>query len=133
MDQKIADLTGPDQKAIAFKAGAIAHLRSVEFRQVLADITAEFKRPAVRLPREVTITGRYTGLRELHTGPIALIATPQKVYVTHQTRLLSAIRVGNTVTLRLDRTGKLALESNSRLPENTLFDQVRNLEPEVHQ
>ena len=133
VDQKIADLTGPDQKAITFKTGAVAHLRSAEFRQVLADITAEFKRPAVRLPREVTITGRYTGLRELHTGQIALIATPQKVYVTHQTRQLSSIRVGNTVTLRLDRSGKLALEANGRLPENTLFDQVRNLESEVHQ
>jgi hypothetical protein len=133
VDQKIADFTGPDQKAIAFKAEAIAHLRSVEFRQVLADITAEFKRPAVRLPREVTITGRYTGLRELQAGQIAMIVAPQKVYVTHQTRLLSSIRMGNTVTLRLDRSGKLTLEVNSRLSDNTLFDQVRNLEPEVHQ
>ena len=131
--QKIADLTGPDQKAITLKAGAMAHLRSVEFRQVLADIAKEFKRPAVRLPREVTITGRYTGLRELQAGPIALIATPQKVYVTHQTRPLNSIRVGNTVTLRLDRSSKLALESNSQLPERALFDQVQNLEPEVHQ
>ena len=131
--QGLADFTGPDQKAIAFKAWVVAHLRSVEFRQVLTDIASEFKRPAVRLPREVTITGRYSGLRELHTGPIALIAMPQKIYVTHQTRQLSSIRVGNTVTLRLDRTGKLALESNSRLSENTLFDHVQNLEPEVHQ
>jgi hypothetical protein len=105
----------------------------VEFRQVLADITAEFKRPAVRLPREVTITGRYTGLRELHAGQIAMIVAPQKVYVTHPTRQLSAIRVGNTVTLRLDRSGKLTLEVNSRLSDNTLFNQVRNLEPEIHQ
>ena len=131
--QGLAEFAGPDQRAIVFKAGAMAHLRSAEFRQVLADIAKEFKRPAIRLPREVTITGRYTGLRELHTGPIALIATPQKVYVTHQTRPLNSIRVGNTVTLRLDRSSKLALESNSQLPERTLFDHVQNLEPEVHQ
>ncbi len=131
--QGLAEFTGPDQKAITFKVGAMAHLRSVEFQQVLTDIAGEFKRPAVRLPREVTITGRYTGLRELHTGPIALIATPQKVYVTHQTRPLSSMREGNAITLRLDRSGKLALESNSRLSENTLFDNVQNLEPEVHQ
>ena len=129
--QGLADFTGPDQKTITLKAGAMAHLRSVEFRQVLTDIASEFKRPAIRLPREVTITGRYTGLRELHAGPIALITTPQKVYVTHPTRQLSSIRVGSAVTLRLDRSGKLALESNSRLPENTLFDQARRLEPEV--
>ncbi len=126
--QGLAEFTGPDQKAITFKAGAIAHLRSVEFRQVLADIASDFNRPAVRLPREVTITGRYAGSRELHTGPIALIATPQKVYVTHPTRPLSSMRVGNTVTLRLDRSGKLTLEANSRLSEKTLLDQVRNLE-----
>ena len=126
--QAMADFTGPDQKAITFKVGAIAHLRSVEFRQVLADIASEFKRPAVRLPREVTITGRYADSRELHTGPIALITTPQKVYVTHPTHPLGSIRVGNTVTLRLDRSGKLTLEANSRLPGKTLFDQVQNLE-----
>jgi hypothetical protein len=131
--QGLAEFTGPDQKAITFKVGAMAHLRSVEYRQVLTDIAGEFKRPAVRLPREVTITGRYAGSRELHTGPLAMITTPKKIYVTHQTRLLSSIRVGNTVTLRLDRSGKLALESNSRLPERTLFDHVQNLEPEVHQ
>ncbi len=129
--QGLADFTGP--MAIAFKAGAMAHLRSVEFRQVRTDIAGEFNRPAVRLPREVTITGRYAGLRELRAGQIALIITPQKVYVTHQTRQLSSIRVGNVVTLHLDRSGKLAWESNSRLPENTLFDHVQNLEPEVHQ
>jgi hypothetical protein len=126
--QGLADFTGPDQKAITFKAGVIAHLRSVEFRQVLADIASDFKRPAVRLPREVTITGRYAGSRELHTGAIALITTPQKVYITHPTRQLSSIRVENTVTLRLDRSGKLTLEANSRLPGKTLFDQVQNLE-----
>ena len=129
--QGMADFTGPDQKAITFKVGVIAHLRSVEFRQVLADIASEFKRPAIRLPREVTITGRYAGWRELYTGPIALIATPQKVYVTHPMRPLSSIRVGNAVTLRLDRSGKLTLEANRRWPENTLFDQVQNLELEV--
>ena len=59
-----------------------------------------------------------------------MIATPQKVYVTHQTRQLSLIRKGNAVTLRLYRSGKLALESNSRLPENTLFDQAQRAEPD---
>ena len=129
--QGLADFTGP--MAIAFKAGAVAHLRSVEFRRVLTDIASEFKRPAIRLPREVTVTGRYTGLRELRAGQIALITTPQKVYVTHPTRLLNSIRVGNAVTLRLDRSGKLAMESNSQLPERTLFDHVQHLEPEIHQ
>ena len=129
--QGLADFTGPDQSAIAFKAGAVAHLRSVEFRQVLSDLAGEFKRPAIRLPREVTITGRYTGLRELHTGPLAMITTPQNVYVTHQTRPLNSMRLGNMVTLRLDRSGKLALESNSRLPENTLFNHVQRVESEV--
>ena len=131
--QGLAEFTGPDQKAITLKAGAVAHLRSVEFRQVLADIAGEFKRPAIRLPREVIITGRYTGSRELQAGPVAMIVTLQKVYLTYPTRQLSSIRVGSTVTLRMDRSGKLALESNSRLPENTLFDHVQNLEPEVHQ
>ena len=129
--QGLAEFTGPDPKAITLKAGAVAHLRSVEFRQVLTDIAGEFKRPAIRLPREVTITGRYVSSRELQGGPVAMIVTPQKVYLTYPTRQFSSIRVGNTVTLRLDRSGKLALESNSQLTERTLFDQVQRLDPEV--
>ena len=127
--QGLAEFTGPDRSAIAFKAGAVAHLRSAEFRQLQASVAREFKRPAARLPRETTITGQYLGLRESHAGPVALIATPQRLYVTRWTRQFSAVQQGNAVTARLDRSGKLTLQTASRgLAESNLFNQARQLE-----
>ena len=127
--QGFAEFPGPDRNAVTFKAGAMAHLHSAEFRQLQGSVAREFKRPAARLPRETTITGQYAGLRELHTGPVALIATPQRLYVTRWTRQFSAVQPGNAVTARLDRTGKLALQTASQaLAAPNLFNQARQLE-----
>ncbi len=129
VSQGLADFTSPDRGAIAFKTGAVAHLRSAEFRQVQAALTSEFKRPATRLPRETTVTGQYIGLRESHAGPVALIATPQRVYVTRWTRQFSMIRQGSSVTVQLDRSGKLALQTASQgLAAPNLFNQARQRE-----
>ena len=129
VSQGLAEFTGPDRRAIAFKAGAVAHLRSAEFRQLRASFTSEFKRPAIRLPRETAVTGQYLGLRESHAGPVALIATSRQVYVTRWTRQFSAVQPGNAVTARLDRTGKLALQTASQvLAAPNLFNQARQLE-----
>ena len=127
--QGLAEFTGPDRSAIAFKAGAVAHLRSAEFRQLQTSVAREFKRPAARLPRETTITGQYLGLRESHAGPVALISAPQRLYVTRWTRQFSAVQPGNAVTVRLDRCGKLTLQTASQgLVESKLFNQARQLE-----
>ncbi len=127
MGQGLADFTSPDQKA--FKAGAVDHLRSAEFRQFEAALASEFKRPAIRLPHETTITGQYAGLRELHAGPVALITTPQKIYVTHWTRRFTSIRQGSAITVRLDQSGKLTLNAvGKQLTEPTLFTQAQCLE-----
>jgi hypothetical protein len=127
VSQGLAEFTGPDRRAIAFKAGAVAHLRSAEFRQLQA--SSEFKWPVVRLPRETAVTAQYLGLRESHAGPVALIATSRQVYVTRWTRQFSAVQPGNAVTARLDRTGKLALQTASQvLAAPNLFNQARQLE-----
>ena len=129
VSQGLAEFTGPDRSATAFKPGAVAHLRSAEFRQLQASFANEFKRPAIRLPRETPVTGQYLGLRESHAGPVALIATPQQVYVTRWTRQFSAIRQGSGITIRLDRSGKLALQTASQaLAAPNLFNQARQRE-----
>ncbi len=129
VSQGLAEFTGPDRSAITFKAGAVAHLRSAEFRQLQASFASEFKRPAIRLPRETIITGQYLGLRESHAGPVALIATPQRLYVTRWTHRFSTIRQGSGITVRLERSGKLALQTASQgLAAPNLFNQARQLE-----
>ena len=128
VSQGLAEFTGPDRNAITFKAGAVAYLRSAEFRRLQATLASEFKRPAVRLPRETPITGQYLGLRESHAGPVALIATPRKVYVTNWTRQFNVIQPGNAVTALLDRSGTLMVKpSNQALTEPNLFNQSREL------
>ena len=127
--QGLAEFTGPERHAIAFKAGAVAYLRSAEFHRLQATIANEFKKSSIRLPRETTVTGRYVGLRESHAGPVALIATSRQVYVTRWTRQFSAVQPGNAVTARLDRTGKLALQTSIQaLAAPNLFNQARQLE-----
>jgi type IV secretory pathway VirD2 relaxase len=131
--QGLAEFTGPERHAIAFKAGAVAYLRSAEFRQLQATLANEFKKSSIRLPRETTVTGRYVGLRELYSGPVALISAPQRVYVTNWTRQFNVIQPGNAVTALLDRSGRLTVKPSSQaLTLPNLFNQSRELNGELN-
>ncbi len=133
LNQGLAEFTGPERHAIAFKAGAVAYLRSAEFHELQATVGSEFKRPAVRLPRETPITGQYLGLRESHAGPVALIVTPQRVYVTNWTRQFNVIPPGNAVTALLDRSGRLTVKPSSQAwTESNLFNQSRERNGELN-
>jgi hypothetical protein len=131
--QGLAEFIGPERHAIAFKAGAVAYLRSAEFRQLQATLANEFKKSSIRLPRETTVTGRYVGLRELYSGPVALISAPQRVYVTNWTRQFNVIQPGNAVTALLDRSGRLTVKPSSQaLTLPNLFNQSRELNGELN-